>query len=93
MEELLDPEDTLQDEVALASSDKLVSMMLRLELFFQESHGTHEFASDPYVQSCSETAQDVHGLLPSHLQSNTISTLFCKKLHSSRVWTRRVVQR
>lgn len=30
--------------------------------------GAHEFASDPYVQSCSETEQDVHGLLPSHLQ-------------------------
>lgn len=27
------------------------------------------------MQSCSETEQDVHGLLPSHLQSNTISTL------------------
>lgn len=37
--------------------------------------GAHELASDPYVQSCSETEQDVHGLLPSHLQSNTISTL------------------
>lgn len=47
MEELLDPEDTLQDEIALASSDKLVSMMLWPEPFPRKSHGAHEFASDP----------------------------------------------
>lgn len=28
MEEFLDPEDSLQDEIALASSNKLISMML-----------------------------------------------------------------
>lgn len=38
-----------------------------LDHFQWGRHGAHELASEPYVQSCSETEQDVHGLLPSHL--------------------------
>lgn len=68
MEELLYAKDALQDEVTFASSGKLVSIMPCLgPVPGKRGHGAHELASEPYVQSCSETEQDVHGLLPSHL--------------------------
>lgn len=76
MEELLYTKDSLQDEIALSSSAKLVSMVLRLATF---PAGVMELTSWLQIHRCSPAPRRHRmctGCYRRIWQLNTISTLF-----------------